>query len=91
MNQANAKSFAALALFAGLALAPAAQAAEINRNTGAGLEIAAQGNSALRYLRGALHIAQPKLPKARAMKVSAPAPAISGGMLSATAGVRCAE
>lgn len=92
MNQ-RAKSLMALTLLTGsLALAPAAQAAEINRNTGVGLEIAAQGNAALRYLQSALHIAQPRLPKKpRAVKMSATVPAAPGGATLSTASVRCAE
>jgi hypothetical protein len=88
----RAKSFLALALMTGsLMLAPAAQAAEINRNTGVGLQIAAQGNAALRYIESALHLAQPKLPKPHATKVSVPAPAAPGGAILSTAGVNCAE
>lgn len=91
MRQTNAKSVLAWALLSALALAPAAQAAEINRNTGVGVEIAAQGNAALRYIRTALRIALPKLPNARPVKVSAPARVPLGGAVAASAGLRCAE
>ena len=87
----SAKSLLALALFTGMALAPAAQAADINRDTGVGLLIAAQGNVALRAIRATLHLAQPDLKKVRVQKVSLPAPINSGGTLTAEAGLRCAE
>ena len=96
MTHRNAKTSLALALLAAaLALSPAAQAGEsINRDTGVGLQIAAQGNAALRYIReqfaASLHLAKPILPKPRNLKVSAPA-AGSGNAGSISASVRCAE
>lgn len=98
MSHRNTKSFLALTLVMGsLALSPAAMAGEtVNRNTGVGEQIAAQGNAALLYIReqfaASLHLAKPNLAKARVVKVSAPAPASgSGGASSPSSSVRCAE
>lgn len=103
MSKRTSKSLLAnvlgLALLAGsMTLAPAAQAADqVNRNTGVGAIIAAQGNAALRYLKTTLTMALPQLPKAQARKVSAPArkaaqeTAGAGSLDSSTAGILCAE
>ena len=99
MSKRTTKSFLALALLAGsMTLTPVAQAADqVNRDTGVGAIIAAQGNAALRYLKATLTMSLPQLPKAHAKKVSAPAPkpatetAGAGSLESSTAGLLCAE
>lgn len=94
MNR-NLKSLVALFLLTGVMAAPAAGAAEaVNRNTGVGQQIAAQGNAALVYIRTTLRLVAPKLPKQarpRAMKMFAPSVLPSGGGTLDTAGLRCAE
>lgn len=93
MTHRNLKTILALALLTGAAFAPVAQAADLNRNTGVGLEIAAQGNAALRAIRAAIHVVMPALPKAsaRATKVSAPVQSGPNGAVLTTGAVRCAE
>jgi hypothetical protein len=91
----------AAALTLAVVLAPAANAAEtatrngvtLSRDTGVGLQIAAQGNEALRQIRAELKAAaralmQPKLPgAARVVKMSQPA----GAAIVAGPSVRCAK
>ena len=93
MSHRNLKTVLALALITGAAFAPAAQAADINRNTGVGYEIAAQGNVALRAIQAAIRVVMPTLPKpaAHATRVSAPVESGGNGAALTTAAVRCAE
>jgi hypothetical protein len=95
MSYRTFKSFlGTAALLGSLVLAPAAQA--VDRNTGVGLEIAAQGNQALQTIRAeqkaaVLHLLKPALPKAHVTKVSAPAAHAAGAMFIPPTTVRCAE
>ena len=83
-----------------LVLAPTANATDsttrhgvtLSRDTGVGLQIAAQGNDALRQIRAELKAAakallQPRLPAARVVKMSQPA----GATIVASPTVRCAK
>jgi hypothetical protein len=94
----NGRSLRSLpAVVLALAIAPAAQAGsfEIPRDTGVGLQIAAQGNLALREIRQDLlrsvQALRPMLP-AQPVPVSAPALAPAGsGATSLAPGQRCAK